>query len=324
MKNNRLGNTDIYVSPVAFGVLTVGNTQLNLPVDEGAELIKYAMSKGINFFDTAQYYRTYPYLKEALKDVDMSGASADRPIICTKSLDFSYEDMEYAVEEALRDMELETIDIFLLHEVRQDPDWEMRQGAWQCLKDYKEKGIIRAIGVSTHHVDVVERMVDVDECDVVFPLINYASLGIREGDGPGTCEDMAAAIAKCSDAGKGVFAMKAFGGGNLTGHYRKALEYVSSLPGIDSIMVGIGKKEEIDRLVAFAEGTLPEDYQPDISGKRIHIDPGDCEGCGTCIERCPNKAIFRNDSGIAEVNHEICLTCGYCAPVCPVRAIIMW
>lgn len=70
MKNNRLGNTDIYVSPVSFGVLTVGNTQLNLPVEEGAELIKYALSKGINFFDTAQYYETYPYLREALKDVD--------------------------------------------------------------------------------------------------------------------------------------------------------------------------------------------------------------------------------------------------------------
>ena len=62
MKKNRLGNTDLYVSPVAFGVLTVGNTQLNLPVSEGAELIKYAIDKGINFFDTAQYYETYPYL----------------------------------------------------------------------------------------------------------------------------------------------------------------------------------------------------------------------------------------------------------------------
>ena len=62
MKKNRLGNTDLYVSPVSFGVLTVGNTQLNLTVDEGAKLIKYAFSKGINFFDTAQYYETYPYL----------------------------------------------------------------------------------------------------------------------------------------------------------------------------------------------------------------------------------------------------------------------
>ena len=47
MKYNKLGNTDLYVSPVAFGVLTVGNTQLNLPVDEGAELI-YGFNRDIS------------------------------------------------------------------------------------------------------------------------------------------------------------------------------------------------------------------------------------------------------------------------------------
>ena len=64
----------------------------------------------------------------------------------------------------------------------------MRAGAWQCLQDYKAKGVIRAIGVSTHHVDVTAKMAQIPECDVVFPLINFASLGIRNGDGPGTCE----------------------------------------------------------------------------------------------------------------------------------------
>ncbi|MEI3519311.1 MAG: 4Fe-4S binding protein [Clostridia bacterium] len=42
------------------------------------------------------------------------------------------------------------------------------------------------------------------------------------------------------------------------------------------------------------------------------------------LERCPNKAIFGNDRGLAQVDHGVCLTCGYCAPVCPVRAIIMF
>lgn len=324
MKKNRLGNTDIYVTPVAFGVLTIGNTQLDLSVSKGAELIRYAISKGINFFDTAQYYQTYKYLRQALKTVDMSANAPDRPVICTKSLDFTYSAMEYAIREALYEMRLEVIDIFLLHEVRQDPDWEMRIGAWQCLQDYKEKGVIKAIGVSTHHVDVVEKMAGVPECDVVFPLINFAGLGIRKGDGPGTAGEMKTAIEKCAAAGKGIFAMKAFGGGNLTGSYMKALDYVNSIDGVDSIMVGIGKKEEVDNLVAFAEGTLPADFQPDVSHKKICIDQGDCEGCGACIDRCPNKAISRNKKGLAQVDHDVCLTCGYCAPVCPVRAIIMY
>lgn len=318
MKKIKLGATGIEVTPVGFGVLTVGNTQLNLPISEGAALIRYALDRGINFLDTAQYYETYPYIREALRHTDA------RPVICSKCLDAGYEEMEYAISQALQEMELDYIDIFLLHEVRADPDWDSRAGAWRCLMDAKKAGLVKAIGVSTHHVDVAEKMADIPEVDVLFPLINMKSLGIRKSDGPGTKEEMAAAIKANADAGKGIFAMKAFGGGNLTGSYIEALDYVSSLEGISSIMVGIGKKEEVDRLAEYAEGSIDPSYVPDITGKKIRIDQGDCEGCGACIERCPNKAIFRNDNGLAQVDHSICLTCGYCAPVCPVRAIIMF
>ena len=177
MKKRKLGTTDLYVTPVAFGVLTMGGSQMDLPLQEGAELIRYAIDQGINFFDTAQYYETYPYLREALKGMDRAPENPDFPVICTKCLGSAYEEMEDAIEEALEEMDLETIDIFLLHEVRQDPDWDVRAGAWQCLQDYKEKGVIRAIGVSTHHVDVTAKMAHIPECGVVFPLINFASLG---------------------------------------------------------------------------------------------------------------------------------------------------
>ncbi|MGI6765595.1 MAG: aldo/keto reductase [Lentihominibacter sp.] len=323
MKKIKLGNTDLYVTPVGLGVLTIGNTQLDLPLHEGADIVRYAWEKGINFFDTAQYYETYPYIREAFSCIDMSEGSDKRPIIASKSLDASYEAMERAINECLEALNIKTIDIFKLHEVRQDPDWDYRSGAWRCLKDYKAKGVVRAIGVSTHHVDVVERMAGVPECDIVFPLINYAGLGIRKGSGTGTAEEMAAAIGKCIAAGKGVFAMKVFGGGNLTGNYMKALNYVRDL-GCHSLMIGMGNKKEIDNLADYAEGRLPDDFQPDVKFKKIHIDQGDCEGCMSCLERCPNKAIFVNRNGLADINYSICLTCGYCAPVCPVRAIIMW
>lgn len=318
MKKIKLGNTKIEVTPVGMGVLTIGKTQLNLSISEGAELIRYALEKGINFLDTAQYYETYPYIREALKH------TAIRPVICSKSLDLTYSAMKQAVTEALQEMNLNTIDIFLLHEVRTGSDWEDRAGAWRYLLEAKAQGLVKAIGVSTHHADVAAVMAAIPEVDVLFPLINYQGLGIRNGSGPGTKEEMAAAIKACSDNGKGVFAMKAFGGGNLTGDYLNALNYVRDLPGIHSIMVGIGYKSEVDRLIEYAEGTIDQSYVPDISKKRIRIEPGDCEGCGACIKRCPNKAIFFNETGIAEVDHQICITCGYCAPQCPVRAIIMF
>lgn len=83
------------------------------------------------------------------------------------------------------------------------------------LQDAKREGLIKAIGVSTHHVDMVKEFAELDECDVIFPLINYAGLGIRNGSEPGTREEMEEAISYAASKGKGIFTMKAFGGGPL-------------------------------------------------------------------------------------------------------------
>jgi predicted aldo/keto reductase-like oxidoreductase len=318
MELKTLGRTGIRVTPAGMGVLTVGRTQLNLSIAEGAGIVRYALECGINFLDTAEYYETYPYIAAALKGFD------GRPVIASKSLAASYSGMAKAIEDMRYALDLDVIDLFLLHEIRGAHDFEVRSGAWACLNDLKAKGIVRAIGLSTHHVDAAELNAGLAESDILFPLINKAGLGIRYKDGFGTKEAMAAAIAQNSAAGKGVFTMKVFGGGNLTGDYLSALDYVHGLPGVDSIMVGIGHEEEIDRLIEYFEGKIDRNYVPDLHEKRIRIDSGDCEGCGACLARCPNKAIRMTNTHAAEVDHAICLTCGYCAPVCPVRAIIMF
>ena len=44
-----------------------------------------------------------------------------------------------------------------------------------------------------------------------------------------------------------------------------------------------------------------------------------CDGCGTCVEACPNEAITLND--VAHVDEEECLECGTCEDECPNDAI---
>ncbi|MGI6752500.1 MAG: aldo/keto reductase [Anaerovoracaceae bacterium] len=317
MEKIELGNTGLMVTKIGFGVLVMGRNQLNLPVKEGAEVLRYALEAGINFLDTAQYYETYPYIKEALKDHTFD------PVIASKCLDPSYSQMKFAVEEARREMDRDVIDIFMLHEVRSKEDFLQRTGAWEYLQEAKSKGIVKAIGISTHHIDVALMTAEIPQADVLFPIINFRGMGIRKGDKAGSKEEMAQAIEKNHRNGKGVFAMKVFGGGPLAGHYHEALNYVAGLTGIDSIMIGFGHKREVDPIIQYLNGSLTEDYSPDLSGKRIFIDQGDCEGCGDCISRCPNHAIYRNTNGLAEIDYTVCLNCGYCAPVCPVRAIIM-
>ena len=318
IKKALLGNTGLAVTPVGFGVLTVGCTQLNYSIKKGASLLRYALERGINFLDTAESYKTYPYIKKALQGADFS------PVIVSKSLKGSYQEMKNAVEEARAEMDRDVVDIFLLHEVRGAADWVDRAGAWEYLHEAKARGIVKAIRVSTHHIDVARMCAGIPDIDVLFPLINYKSLGIRNGADAGKKEDMAEAIKRNSEAGKGVFAMKVFGGGNLTGEYLRALDYVKNLPGVDSLVIGFGYHHEIDRIIEYIEGTIDRNYMPDLREKKIRIDPGDCEGCGICVKRCPNNALSLNKQNICEVDHDICLTCGYCAPVCPVRAIIMF
>lgn len=318
MKKVTLGKTGIEVSIAGFGVLPMGPSQLALPVEEGAAIIKYAYQKGINFIDTAQYYRAYPYIRKAMESGDMDGL-----VICSKSLSADYDGMLEAIYEARKELGRAVIDIFLMHEVRSG-QLEERQGAWEALKDAKAKGLVRAIGLSTHHVDITMSAAKVPALDVVFPLINYAGLGIRKGDQFATREEMMEAIQACHAAGKGVFSMKTFGGGSLTSHYQEALHYVFSQPEIESVMIGFGKIADVDDLLSFLNGTMPKDYNPDVSKKKVHINHEDCEGCGACKAACPAGAIYWGENGLAEVDHDKCLTCGYCSPVCPVRAVIMY
>lgn len=318
MKRKDLGKTGIEVSIAGFGVLPIGPSQLALPVEKGAEILCYALDHGINFIDTAQYYRAYPYIRTAL-----ACGKYDDVVICSKSLCEDYEGMMEAIREAKTELDRDVIDIFLMHEVRSG-QLERRSGAWLALQDAKKEGSVRAIGLSTHHVDVAMAAASIDELDVVFPLINYAGLGIRKGEEFASKEEMLEAISACHRAGKGVFSMKAFGGGNLTAHYQEALDFVFSKPEIDSVMIGFGKTSEVDDLLNYLNGNMDPAYNPDVSKKRVYINQEDCEGCGSCKAACPSGAVFYNQNGLAEIDHGKCLTCGYCSPVCPVRAIIMY
>ena len=317
MKQTILGNTGIKVSRAGFGVLPMGPSQLALPVEEGAAVLRYALERGFNFVDTAQYYRTYPYIRKALEGGDFKDV-----VLCSKSLCNDYEGMMEAIAEAEQELG-RPADIFLMHEVRSG-QLEERAGAWQALVDAKSRGLVRAIGLSTHHVDITRAAADIKELDVVFPLINYAGLGIRKGNQFATREEMLEAIHACRKAGKGVFSMKAFGGGSLTANYQQALDFIFAQPDIDSVMIGFGKTSEVDDLLAYLEGKMPADYNPDVSKKKVYINQEDCEGCGSCKAACPAGAIYWGENGLAQVDHDKCLTCGYCSPVCPVRAVIMY
>jgi len=307
-----LGNSGLKVSEFCLGALPMGPLQSNISVEAGGRIIRLALENEVNFIDTAQLYKTYPHIKAALKDY------SEQVIINSKSTAATYEDMEAAILEALRELGRDDIDMFLLHAARVQPDvFEIRAGAWECLQEYKQKGYIHSIGIATHNVTTVAAAASLAEVDIIFPLINYKGLGILEGNR----ETMLAAIAKAAGAGKGLYAMKALAGGALLSELPQALEFTRNVPGIAAVALGVTTEAELLMdLKLFNGQDLSEEELATLKNNKQLIFMSFCRGCGACAKACVNSAITMVE-GRPQADKEKCVLCGYCTPHCPEFAI---
>ncbi|MDD4568809.1 MAG: aldo/keto reductase [Tepidanaerobacteraceae bacterium] len=308
MKYRNLGDTNIEVSYLCFGSLTISPLQANLSLDEGADVILSALDMGVNFIDTAEFYKNYQYINKALKK------SKKELIISTKSYAYTYNGMKESVEKARRETGKDIIDIFMLHEQETRLTLKGHRDALEYLLDAKAKGLIRAIGVSTHTIEVVDAATDMDEIEIIHPIINLRGIGIKDG----SLHDMEKAIEKAYKKGKGIYAMKSLGGGNLIKNKQEAFSYILSLPYLHSIAVGMKSFDEVLANVSIFEGrTVDSNVEERLkNNKRILLIEDWCEGCGTCVKHCQYNAL-RLVNGRSVVNPNLCILCGYCAGYCP-------
>jgi aryl-alcohol dehydrogenase-like predicted oxidoreductase/NAD-dependent dihydropyrimidine dehydrogenase PreA subunit len=309
-----LGNSGISVTELGFGTLGMAPMQANLPVEEGAALIRYALEQGMNFIDTAAMYGTFPHVREALR-------GWTKPVVvASKTHAMDYAGAQEHVETALAEMELDHLDIVHIHGHRIPDVLTARADVLRCLLDYKAKGLIRTVGVSTHRVSVVRQAARHPDIDVIHPLINRTGIGIIDG----SPAEMLAALAEAKANGKGVYAMKALGGGNLLEDREANLRWVLDRPEVDAAVVGILRRAEVDfNLYVARREPVPEAVRQatPVTTKRMLV-LNFCKLCGTCVETCPNGAISLGPER-AQIDPAKCLLCGYCAPVCPEFALRM-
>jgi len=302
-----LGGTGISVSKLCFGTLTISPLQRGLDVESGAELLKSAHDMGVTFFDTAEIYGTYAHLKKAF-------SATNDVVISTKSYSYDAGTAKKSLDKARRELGRDVIDIFMLHEQESEHTLRGHREAIDYFIDMKQKGVIKAFGVSTHFSACVSAAARHPEIDVVHPIYNIRGLGVADGGR----EEMEAAVKLAYNAGKGIFAMKPLGGGHMCSSPCEALGYVADSPYVHSVAVGMQTIEEIRENCAFFSGKRDIMFSPKEQ-RRLMIHDW-CEACGSCVKACGSGALSL-ENGKVVIDQQRCIFCGYCGAACPQFAI---
>ncbi len=311
MEYRQLGQTGLTVSRLCFGALTIGPLQARLPLPEGVAVIEAALDAGVNFIDTASLYGTYEYIRQAIK-------GREGIIVASKSYDWTYEGMKESVKKACRHLGREYVDIFMLHEQTSRLTLQGHGEALAYLSDAKKTGLIRSAGVSTHTVEVVRAAAMIDDIDVIHPIFNMAGVGILDG----TVEDMSQAIEFAAGQGKGIYSMKALGGGHLCRNSRQALDWILNQDHIASVAVGMQTVDEVlYNASSFAGLRIDDGLEKKVQSRsrKLLIEEW-CQGCGTCVTKCPTGALTILGSHAIADNSK-CILCGYCGAHCPEFAL---
>ena len=299
MKKVELGKTGIEVSRLWIGTgtgLPSGHcAQALMDTKELARLLLYSLDCGINHWDAAFQYNTCSHIKEALQQVRRTDV-----VLTTKFSAAHEKEIIRDFNTTLKDLNVDYVDVCLLHGVRTNTELQMKSGALNAMVKLKKEGKVRAIGLSSHGLSVLKSVLEMPELDLVWARINYAGLNM-DSECLGMYDQMAsvywlkkcykllpervkllirpkashepiaeverneveATLQKIHSQSKGIVGMKVLAEGMLRDDAEKAIKYVNSLSFVDSFIIGMLNKEEIDEncRIVNAENMVSEDVE---------------------------------------------------------------
>jgi aryl-alcohol dehydrogenase-like predicted oxidoreductase len=250
MVRRQLGRTGLAVSSVALGTTKLGrNTDVRYPVNfalppeqEVAALLESARQLGVNLIDTAPAYgeserRLGPFIENHRDEIVLCTKCGEQYLNGRSVYDFSGPAILASVEESLRRLRTDHVDILLLHSDGHDVDILTRTDAMNALSRLKKSGKIRAAGISAKtQAGILEASRSLDV--IMAPFSQKES-------------SLAEALAEVHGRGLGVLAIK----GLFSGHLEAgpAIEFVLRQPFIDALVLGTIEPAHLAEAVAMAE-----------------------------------------------------------------------
>ena len=145
--------------------------------------IPAALDAGYRLFDTATIYKNEQFVGEVLKkELTTRGLKRADIFVTSKlqTLDQGYENAKAAIERSLAKLDLEYIDMYLIHwpgasgiEPSDPKNRELRMGSWKALEEALAEGKLHTIGVSNY---TLRHLTEMEEYAKTMPTVNQIEL----------------------------------------------------------------------------------------------------------------------------------------------------
>lgn len=317
MRQVKFGSTGLIISELGFGGIPI----IRLDMRTAVNVLRRAYERGITFYDTASAYRdSEEKIGRAFEGL------RDRVVLATKTLRRDAAGATQQLENSLRMLRTDCIDLYQLHQIAQEKDWDAVTapgGALEAAVKARDQGKVRFIGVTSHGLSMAVKLIRTG----LFSSIQFPFNFIEEAAG----DELHTAA---RERRMGILAMKPFAGGMIDNaevafKFLRQHPDVIPIPGFDSV-------EGVDEVVSFYQhpNVVNEKDRELMDFYRVRLGRQFCRRCEYC-QPCPQGVMITmamaykviasrmsppvavEFSRAAMESVKLCDECGACIERCP-------
>lgn len=317
MKHMILGRTGLEISRTGFGCIPIQR----ISYEDSTRILRRAFDAGVTFFDTANAYTT------SEDRIGMALAAHRREIvIATKSVILPPDQFMANIENSLKMMQTDYLDLLQVHNAAFVPRPQGGDGIYDTLLKAKQQGKIRHIGITFHRLELAVEAVKSGLYETVQYPLSYLS-SPEEVD----------LVRLCAEHNVGFIAMKGMAGGLLS-NAKAAFTFLRQYENVVPIW-GIQHMDELEEFLRYEENppALDEQMRADIQSDIDGLGTEFCRGCGYCLP-CPVdipipfaaritffmrrfcKEPYLTEEWRGKMDRiKDCIECGHCKEHCPYK-----
>ncbi len=318
MEKIRLGKTELMVSRIGFGGIPIQKPS----EEEAIRLVRDSLDRGVNYIDTS---RVYTNSEERIGKA-IAGRRGD-VILATKSVGRTPETLLADLDQSLKNMQTDYVDLFQFHNVSTEQDLKVvldPGGPLDTVRKARDEGRIRHIGITSHRLTVALEAVKSGAFETVMIALNFVNTEAVEELIP---------LALKNDVG--IIIMKPMAGGMLD-NPALSFKYLNTFDDL-LVLVGIAEMGEMKQNISLLDfkAELTDDERREMKRIREELGNGFCRMCNYCqpcpqkimisaimytevaLKRFDPKRIFEGDWDKFMNTIPDCIDCGECEKRCP-------